>query len=125
MTYMLPTVGTQLLPNNPICAPSQRQSIQNPGNPVLQAAPGDLISLHYKENSHSTLPSISPGKPSPGRVYIYGTLSPSAEDTLVGIHRTWNFEGTGGDRHGWLLGTFDFDDGRCFQVNDSPISQHK
>ncbi|KAL4811394.1 hypothetical protein BDV18DRAFT_155994 [Aspergillus unguis] len=125
MTYMLPTAGAQLLPNDPICAPAQRQSIQTSGSPVLQAAPGDLVRLRYQENGHVTLLSTTPGKPSSGRVHIYGTLSPSAEDTLVGIHKTWNAQGAGGNKRGWLLGVFDFDDGRCFQVNDSPISQQR
>ncbi|KAL2866168.1 uncharacterized protein BJX67DRAFT_388830 [Aspergillus lucknowensis] len=125
MTYLLPTVGVQLLPNDPICAPSQRQSVQTPGSPMLQAAPGDLVRLRYQENGHVTLPYITPGKLSPGHVYVYGTSSPSAEDTLVGIHKVWNLDGTGGDRRGRLLGMFDFDDGRCFQVNDGPISRHR
>ncbi|OJJ51953.1 hypothetical protein ASPSYDRAFT_844895 [Aspergillus sydowii CBS 593.65] len=125
MTYMLPTIGAQLLPNDPICAPAQRQSIQTSGSPVLQAAPGDLVRLCYQENGHVTLLSTTPGKSASGRVHIYGTLPPSAEGTLVGIHKTWNPQGTGGDKRGWLLGIFDFDDGRCFQVNDNPISKQR
>jgi hypothetical protein len=55
-------------------------------------------------------------------VFIYGTSSPSKDDRLLSIHRVWNAEGTGGNERGVLLATRSFDDGRCYQINDGPVS---
>ncbi|KAJ9130548.1 hypothetical protein NKR23_g12135 [Pleurostoma richardsiae] len=102
------------------------RSTQTVGNysteyPMLRAAPGDLVALRYQENGHVTLPLAS--KPeNRGTVYIYGTTSPSNNDTLLAIHKVWTADGQGGDRRGRLLATRNFDDGQCYQVNDGPIS---
>ncbi|KAL4899390.1 hypothetical protein BDW74DRAFT_189393 [Aspergillus multicolor] len=121
MTYLVPTSPG----DDAVCAPSQRQQVQTEGSPRLVAHPGDRVLIRYQENGHVTLPWATPGKPSPGTVYVYITTSPSARDTLLGIHHIWNEDGTGGDGRGRLIGTFDFDDGRCFQVNESPISRYR
>jgi hypothetical protein len=73
MTCLLLTIRARLVPDDPISAPSQRQSM--PRSPMLQAAPGYLVRLRYQENGHVTLPSITPEKQSPGQVYVYGTFS--------------------------------------------------
>ncbi|KAL3430334.1 hypothetical protein BDV09DRAFT_189336 [Aspergillus tetrazonus] len=108
MTYLVPDSSR----NNAICAPSQQQQIQTKGSPWLQARLGDRVLIHYQENGHVTLPWVTPGKPSPGTVYVYSTMSPSERDTLLDVHRVWNEDGTGGDRRGRLLGIFGFDDGQ-------------
>ncbi|KAL4755881.1 uncharacterized protein BDW70DRAFT_167337 [Aspergillus foveolatus] len=121
MTYLVPDPSG----NDAICAPSQRQQIQTEGSPRLRSRPGDRVLIRYQENGHVTLPWVTPGKPSPGTVYIYSTTSPSEKDTLLDVHRVWNEDGTGGDGRGRLLGIFGFDDGRCFQVNEGPISRYR
>jgi hypothetical protein len=50
---------------------------------------------------------------------------PTENDMLSNIHKVWNENGNGGDNRGRLLGMFNFDDGHCFQVNDSPISRYR
>ena len=79
--------------------------------------------MRYQENGHVTLPDNPPGKPpNRGTVYVYGTTQPRENDTLLAIHKVWNRSGTGGDGRGVLLSARGFDDGRCYQINDSPIS---
>ncbi|KAL2802960.1 hypothetical protein BJX63DRAFT_425663 [Aspergillus granulosus] len=122
MTYLLPPQSGL----DYICAPSQREPVQTQNSPRLHARRGDQVILRYQENGHVTLPWIPPGKPPlSGKIYIYGTTAPTATDLLSSIHKKWNEDGSGGNQQGRLLGTFDFDDGRCFQVNDSPISRYR
>ena len=125
MTYLLPRNDFGLSPTDPICAPTQRQSNQTAGSPMLRASPGSSIILRYQENGHVTLPQSPPGKPTSGKTYIYATASPSPADAILSIHKVWSKDGAGGDQRGRLLGTFDFDDGRCYQVNNGPISKHR
>lgn len=93
--------------------------------PSLQAWPGAFIALQYQENGHVTLPQLTPQKKDSGTVYIYGTSSPSDEDTLASVHRVWNEHGTGGDGRGRLLASRRFDDGQCYQINEGPISKER
>ncbi|KAK4071128.1 hypothetical protein Purlil1_13502 [Purpureocillium lilacinum] len=88
------------------------QTIGNYTNtlPPLYAWPGAFIALQYQENGHVSLPNLTPQKKSSGKVYIYGTTSPSHSDTLTSIHGVWNKEGTGGDRRGRLVASRNFDD---------------
>ena len=106
--------------------PSQQSQTQTDGSPRLQAAAGDGVALRYQENGHVTLPNNQPGKPTNrGTVFVYGTTQPSSSDTLLGIHKVWNAAGTGGDGRGALLSSQNFDDGQCYQVNSSPISEQR
>ena len=106
-----------------MCKSSQTTQTQTNGSPRLQAAPGANIALRYQENGHVTLPQNQPGKPANrGTVYVYGTTKPSPTDSLLGIHRVWTPDGTGGDGRGVLLSTQNFDDGQCYQVNSGSIS---
>jgi hypothetical protein len=68
---------------------------------------------------------MSPGKLSPGKVYIYATTMPTPTDLLRDIHNMWSPDGRGGDQRGWLLGALDFDDGICFEINESPLSYYR
>lgn len=125
MTYQLLSYGPNLPTGAPICASTQQRPNQTEGSPALQAAPGSSVLLRYQENGHVTLPENSPGKPSPGKVFIYGTTSPSPTDLISSIHRIWNPCGAEGDQRGCLLGAFNFDDGQCFQVNGGQISRDR
>ena len=81
--------------------------------------------LLYQENGHITLPDIQVNKPSPGNIFVYGTLDSRPDDTLLAIHHVWNTEQTGGDQRGFLLTAQPFDDGRCYQKNTGTISQQR
>jgi hypothetical protein len=130
MTNLIPpngrSTGNEILSTDPMCMPSQQSQTQTAGSPRLQAAAGSAIALRYQENGHVTLPNNQPGKPANrGTVFVYGTTQPSSSDTLLGIHKVWNANQTGGDKRGVLLSSQNFDDGQCYQVNSSPISAQR
>lgn len=124
--YLLPPPGRDanlgILPDDLICKDTQQAGNYNDGRPQLKARPGEFIALQYQENGHVTLPEATPQKVNNGTVSVYGTSFPSDNDRLLSIHHVWNTEGTGGDRRGILLATGPFDDFRCYQINDGPIS---
>lgn len=108
-----------------LCA-KQPLGHQVDGFPVLEAAPGDVVGLRYQENGHVTLPDTPAHKPANrGTVYVYGTSSPHADDSLFDVYKKWTADGTGGDGRGKLLATRHYDDGQCYQVNDGPISKQR
>lgn len=116
----------KFLPTDNICRDTQVKQVQTDGQPRLKARPGSPIALRYQENGHVTLPSSTPGKPdNRGTVYIYGTTDPKPDDKFTSIHKVWNKHGTGGDRRGMLLSVQDYDDGRCYQINDQNISKER
>ncbi|KAL2363675.1 hypothetical protein RJZ56_003382 [Blastomyces dermatitidis] len=116
----------KVLPTDNMCRDTQMKQVQSDGKPRLKAPPGSPIALRYQENGHVTLPSNTPGKPdNRGTVYVYGTRDPKPDDKFASIHKVWNKEGTGGDRRGMLLSVQDYDDGRCYQINDQSISKER
>lgn len=128
MTYLIPPDGSSnvILPTDQMCMATQRTFNQTDGSPRLQAAPGAAIALRYQENGHVTLPQNQPGKPANrGHVYVYGTTDPRANESFLAIHNVWNSQGTGGDGRGVLLSVQNFDDGRCYQVNNGNISEYR
>ncbi|KAG0651708.1 hypothetical protein D0Z07_2087 [Hyphodiscus hymeniophilus] len=125
--YLLPpdgrATGNAILATDLMCKSTQMIGVQTPGNPSLVASPGNRVAMRYGENGHVTQPQIPVGKPEgSGTVFVYGTEKASNSDTYLGIHRVWNEAGTGGDARGALLATRYFDDGQCYQINNSPIS---
>lgn len=126
MQHHLPPNGRDaelgILPSDRICRDSQRAGQSSDIFPRLWARPGDFIALQHQENGHVTLPEATPHKEHGGTIYIYGTHTPSEDDTLLSIHRVWNADGTGGDGRGSLLAIRPFDDGQCYQINDGPMS---
>lgn len=46
----------------------------------------------------------TPGKSTPGKVFIYGTNESLPRDKLQAIHNVWNAMGTGGDQRTDSLG---------------------
>ncbi|KAB8072575.1 hypothetical protein BDV29DRAFT_158435 [Aspergillus leporis] len=120
MMYLVPQV---LQPSDLLCKETQRKQVQSDGSPRLQASAGAAIAVRYQENGHVTLPENTPGKPlNRGTVYVYGTAEPKEDEKFMDVHNVWNKEGTGGDKRGVLLSVGDYDDGRCYQVNDKTIS---
>ena len=105
---------------------SQLKAVQSPGFPRLQAGPSDFIAIRYLENGHVTNPTLPPNKPKhSGNVYVYLTEQPSDREQFLDVFRKWDKEGKGGDKRGRLLGVFPFDDGRCYEKNDKPISTQR
>lgn len=115
-----------ILPTDPMCKKLQQNPTQIAGSPRLQAVAGDMIALQYQENGHVTLPANQPGKqPNRGTVYIYGTTQPKFPEIFLDVFLKWNSDGTGGDKRGKLLGSRNFDDGRCYQQNQGEISSQR
>ncbi|KAF7588912.1 hypothetical protein BBP40_005027 [Aspergillus hancockii] len=122
MMYRLPQ--PRISPSDNLCKETQRKQVQSDGSPRLQASAGAAISLRYQENGHVTLPQNTLGKPpNRGTVYVYGTADPKEDEKFLDVHNVWNKEGTGGDKRGILLSIQNYDDGRCYQVNDGEISK--
>ncbi|CAJ2505630.1 Uu.00g130240.m01.CDS01 [Anthostomella pinea] len=130
-TYLLPPNGRPdgkvVHSDDRICKATQQIGNYSEDYPMLHVARGDLVALRYQENGHVTLTksnaNVKPDKS--GIVYVYGTANPLASDTLLGIHQVWTADGQGGDRRGRLLATRNFDDGQCYQINDTPISKSR
>ena len=126
MQHLLaPSSSGASVPHERICKATQTIGNYTNALPPLLAWPGAVIALQYQENGHVSLPNLTPQKKSSGTVYIYGTSSPSNEDSLTSIHGVWNTVGTGGDRRGRLLASRNFDDGQCYQINEGPLSKER
>jgi hypothetical protein len=112
----------------PLCHTAQTKQVQSSQKyPRLQAVPGGFVAMRYMENGHVTLvdPATGLGKPeNGGTVFVYGTTQPIEDEKLVNVLH-WTKDGKGGDKRGVLLATNDFDDGRCYEVNNTPTSQER
>ncbi|KAF2124384.1 hypothetical protein P153DRAFT_370829 [Dothidotthia symphoricarpi CBS 119687] len=106
-----------------LCHEKQRQQTQSSDKyPRLQAVPGGFIAMRYMENGHITKPNNQLGKPEKaGTIFVYGTTTPDEDERIVNVLK-WTKDGSGGDKRGTLLAMNDFDDGRCYEKNDSPVS---
>lgn len=105
-----------------LCHPSQRKQQQSQDKyPRLQAVPGGFIAMRYMENGHITKPGNQKGKPAhAGTVFVYGTTQPKEDEKIANVLH-WSQDGKGGDGRGVLLTTNNFDDGRCYENNDTPV----
>jgi hypothetical protein len=56
-----------------------------------------------------------------GTVYVFGTTQPSSSEVLTDVLQ-WTVDGAGGDQRGKLLTTQNFDDNRCYQINNGDLS---
>lgn len=129
MNWLLPVNSKIFIDEtSPLCHPSQTKQEQSSDKyPRLQAVAGGFVAMRYMENGHVTLvdPATGLGKPEKGgTVFVYGTTEPKEDEKLVDVLR-WTQDGSGGDKRGTLLATNDFDDGRCYEVNDTPTSQDR
>jgi hypothetical protein len=85
-------------------------------------SPGTYVAMKYLENGHVTMPQVKPGKPKGGgTVYVFGTSQPDNNELLMEVLQ-WTRDGTGGNKRGRLLTAQNFDDGRCYQINNGNIS---
>ena len=107
------------------CHPNQRTPNYSQQYPKLSVAPGAYVAMKYLENGHVTQPFIPAGKPEgSGTVWIYGTYEPNYAETLVNV-LSWTADGKGGNGKGFLMTAQDYDDGRCYQINQSPTSVNR
>ena len=107
------------------CHPNQRTPNYSQQYPKLSVAPGAYVAMKYLENGHVTQPFIPAGKPEgSGTVWIYGTYEPNDAETLVNV-LSWTADGKGGNGKGFLMTAQDYDDGRCYQINQSPTSVNR
>lgn len=128
MDYLLPPLSsgrTRISGSELLCHPNQRVQTQSAKWPRLQVSAGSAIAMKYLENGHVSLPTNQLGKQANGgTVYVFGTTSPSATET-IGDVLEWTKDGTGGDKRGFLLAANDFDDLRCYQLNGGAISTQR
>ncbi|KAL7901971.1 hypothetical protein HDV63DRAFT_395143 [Trichoderma sp. SZMC 28014] len=118
---LLPVTGQSAYTGDEILNKYKKE--ENPQFPMLEAAPGDHITLIHLENGHTTLPQNQPKKPlNRGTIFLYGTSQPNENERLFDVHLVWNRDGTGGDKRGVLLGTRSYDDGNCYQPNNGQLS---
>ena len=127
--YLLPPLDsgrTRIDKTDLLCHPSQRSAEQSSDQfPRVKAAAGSYLALRYLENGHVTLPDTQQGKPeNGGTVFVFGTTEPKGDEKLADVLE-WTADGSGGDKRGKLLTAQDFDDGRCYQINDSEISKKR
>jgi hypothetical protein len=119
------TSRTRITDKMMACHPNQRTPNYSQQYPKLSVAPGAYVAMKYLENGHVTQPFIPAGKPEgSGTVWIYGTYSPSDAETLVDV-LSWTADGKGGNGKGFLMTAQNYDDGRCYQINQSPTSVNR
>lgn len=111
--------------DEPICKATQATRRYSVEFPALKAHAGDFVALQYQENGHVTMLRNSPHKAGSGEVFVYGTSMPHGNDHLASVYGVWNREGTGGSARGRLLGTWSFDDGQCYQINEGYLSRER
>lgn len=129
MNWLLPVQPKVFIDEtSPLCHTSQTTQKQSSDKyPRLKAVAGGFVAMRYMENGHVTMvdPATGLGKPEKGgTVFVYGTTEPKQDEKLVDVLR-WTQDGAGGDKRGTLLATNDFDDGRCYEVNDTPTSKDR
>jgi hypothetical protein len=129
MNWQLPTNEEASNPfisaNSMLCHPSQRKQQQGQfadKYPRLQATADGFLAMRYMENGHITKANIRAGKPeNGGTVFVFGTTEPKEDEKLANVLE-WTEDGTGGDGRGKILAMNDFDDGRCYERSEAPLS---
>ena len=127
MSWRMPDDGEVFISDQQLlCAEAQREQKQISDQfPRLKSPPGGYIAIRYQENGHVTLPDVNPEKPEKGgTVYVYGTKDPKNDEKLLDVLQ-WTQDGKGGDKRGVLLAMNDYDDGRCYLNNQTPIAMER
>lgn len=125
MTYLLPPNVRQvggISMFDPMCKYSQLTFNYTLASPMLVTSIGSIIVLMYQENGHVTR---DPSSNAEAEVYVYATKNSLPNDALLDIHNKWNENGSGGDRRGRLIFRGKFDDGKCYQVNETQKSKDR
>lgn len=126
MNWMLPLPPKVFIDETaPLCHTAQTTQKQSSEKyPRLQSVAGGFVAMRYSENGHVTLvdPATGAGKPEKGgTVFVYGTTEPKEDEKLMDVLK-WTKNGTG---RGVLLATNNFDDDRCYEINETPISKER
>lgn len=131
MNWELPgdkTPGNVFVGNStPLCHTAQTKQVQSSDKyPRLKATPGGFIAMRFTENGHVTEPfGRMAGKPDKGgSIFVYGTTSPKEDEKLLTVQK-WTKDGKGGDGRGVLLAIQNYDDGRCYEINDTPVYKER
>ncbi|RPB06153.1 hypothetical protein L873DRAFT_1797080 [Choiromyces venosus 120613-1] len=106
--------------SKPICKETQQARANPPNFPHLKASRKQKVAGYYLENGHVSLPPAGNGFT--GVTYWFGTNNADPKLPLREV-RAWTADGKGGNKQGKLLATAPFDDGKCSQPNDSPVSK--
>ncbi|KAF2737698.1 hypothetical protein EJ04DRAFT_510131 [Polyplosphaeria fusca] len=128
MNYLLPPLEQQppfINSTNLLCHPNQRKQEQSDKYPRLKTQAGGHVALRYMENGHISLPEQQVGKPEKaGTVYVFGTTDPKDDEKIADVLK-WTADGQGGNKRGVLVGAQNYDDGRCYEQNNSPIHNER
>jgi hypothetical protein len=123
MNWQVPSVKEKSFPfisaESPLCHDSQRKQEQSSEKyPRLKATPGGFIAMRYMENGHITKTDVRLAKPEKGgTIFVYGTTQPKDDEKLADVLQ-WTKDGQGGDKRGIIVGMNNFDDGRCYEINE-------
>ncbi|KAF2755007.1 hypothetical protein EJ05DRAFT_118904 [Pseudovirgaria hyperparasitica] len=106
-----------------VCKDTQQTPQYSDQYPKLKAAPGNYVAIRYQENGHTTFADLKllENKVNGSAVWVYGTADPKEGETFGDV-LAWTSDGSGGDKRGKLLTVADFDDKRCHEVSDKPVS---
>lgn len=126
MSYQIPKGRPYINKDDLLCPDAQREQKQRADNfPRLKAPPGGFVAIRYQENGHVTRPENNPEKPEKGgTIFVYGTKEPKGDEKLVDVLQ-WTKDGQGGDKRGVLLAMTDYDDGRCYLNNKTPVASER
>jgi hypothetical protein len=126
MSYQIPQGRPYINEDDLACPPAQREQKQSGDKfPRLKAPPGGFIAIRYQENGHVTRPENNPEKPEKGgTIFVYGIKEPKTDEKLIDVLQ-WTKDGQGGDKRGVLLAMTDYDDGRCYLNNQTPIANER
>ncbi|KAI8932370.1 hypothetical protein NX059_010560 [Plenodomus lindquistii] len=109
----------------PLCMPSQTKPVQSEKWPRLKSPAGGWVAIRYTENGHVSFPDTPLGHAkNGGTVFVYGTTEPQEDEKLFTVLQ-WTKDGQGGNKKGVLLSTSDYDDGRCYEKNGTPLSAER
>jgi hypothetical protein len=123
MVYRLPPSGrhpSSIFPNDFACKETQTTQNQTFGSPALTAQPQSTLLLLYQENGHVTRVQEDIAHLNSGTISVFGKLHSSPADTLQGL-----FDKVNQDSDVRLLSKRSFDDGICFQNNNTPKAQER
>ncbi|CAI6338119.1 unnamed protein product [Periconia digitata] len=122
MTYRLPPTGrtpNKILPEDHICMSSQRSHNYTEDSPVLSARAGDDILLMYQENGHVTRIDQDAGhNRTSGTIMVVGTPNESLANSFQSVMSPMN-------NYTETLKVGSFDDGLCYQANETPKSRYR
>lgn len=133
MNWLMPPLEQQppfITADNLLCHGNQRKPVQTDNFPRLKSKPGTWLALRYAENGHVSNPANAPGvldlgrREKGGSVFVFGTKEPKEDEKIAEVLR-WTKDGQGGDKRGILLAVNNFDDGRCYEINQHTADRQK